>query len=107
MFGFRSDLDPETLALLDTQVELAGKDGPLTKEEAAQLSRVNVEISRLGFKTTSSDPYYRAFIEALARRREILQLMRQPEQTVEERERIGRATDEVLAELADKHALKS
>lgn len=33
MFGFRSDLDPETLADLDDRVRLVGKEGALTPQE--------------------------------------------------------------------------
>src|SRR5581483_9137513 len=33
MFGFRSDLDPETLADLDNRVRLVAKEGSLSPEE--------------------------------------------------------------------------
>ena len=65
MFGFRSDLDEETLTLLERQVRLAGKPDALSSDEKDELAKLNRDIEALGFKTVSSDPYYRAFIEAL------------------------------------------
>jgi predicted ATPase len=106
IFGFRSDLDDETLALLDKQVALSTKEGPLSTSQKAELHDLNKEIERLGFKTISSDPYYRAFIEALARRREILALLQRPLQTPEDRKRIRESADEILARLSETHALK-
>lgn len=106
MFGFSSDLDEETLALLTRQVELAGKPERLSSDEKNELDLLNKQIEKLGFKTVSSDPYYRSFIEALTRRQDVLELIQKPEQTTDERARIDKAADEILAELAQKHAIK-
>jgi restriction endonuclease S subunit len=106
MFGFRSDLDEETLALLDRQVQLAGKAKKLSPAEKGELTTLNKQIDVLGFKTASSDPYYRAFIEALSRHQEALALIQKPVQTPEERTRIRQEADKILAELARKHPLR-
>jgi hypothetical protein len=105
MFGFRSDLDDETLSLLDRQIQLAAKRKKLSKVEKNELTTLNKQIEALGFKTVSSDPYYRAFIEALTRRQEVLSLIQKPVQTAEERATIRKAADEILAGLAQKHDL--
>lgn len=105
MFGFNSDLDKETLGLLSRQVQLAGKPEGLSPSEKNELGLLNKQIEALGFKTVSSDPYYRAFIEALTRRQEALALIQKPVQTVQERATIRKAADEILAELAQKHEL--
>ncbi len=107
MFGFSSDLDDETLGLLTRQVQLAGKPNGLSPAEKNELELLNKQIEKLGFKTVSSDPYYRAFIEALTRRQEALALIKKPEQTTDERAKISKAADEILAELAKKHSIKA
>jgi hypothetical protein len=104
MFGFRSDLDEETLGLLDRQVQLAAKPEELTLAEKDELTSLNKQIEALGFKTSSSDPYYRAFIEALARRQETFALIQKPVQTIEERATIRQTADQILARLVQKHA---
>lgn len=105
MFGFRSDLDEETLDLLDRQVRLAGKADQLSEAEKEELGRLNKEIDALGFKRISSDPYYRTFIEALNRRHETLELIQKPVQTAEERRLIREAADQILTKLADENPL--
>ena len=100
MFGFRSDLDEETLELLDRQVQLAGKSNQLSEAEKEELGKLNKQIDALGFKRVSSDPYYRTFIEALNRRHKALELIQQPVQTAEERRLIREAADEILTKLA-------
>jgi restriction endonuclease S subunit/predicted ATPase len=104
MFGFRSDLDEETLGLLDRQVQLAAKPEGLTPLEIDELASLNKQIEVLGFKTSSSDPYYRAFIEALSRSKETLALIQKPVQTTEERAAIRETADQILARLVQKHA---
>lgn len=107
MFGFRSDLDKETLALLDRQAELAGKLHGLRDDEIRELAQINKNLESLGFKTVSSDPYYRAFIEGLQRRHEVIALMRKPIQTPAERTRIRNAVDEVFTQLFHKDATQT
>jgi predicted ATPase len=105
MFGFSSDLDDETLGLLGRQVHLAAKEGKLSGAEKDELASLNKQIESLGFKTVSSDPYYRAFVEALTRRQDAFALIQKPVQTIQERATIRKAADEILAQLAQKHAL--
>jgi len=107
MFGFRSDLDEETLGLLDRQVQLATKEGKLSDEEKRELAALTPQIDALGFKTVSSDPYYRTFIGALARYRQPLALLRESVHTEEERAQIRQTADEIIADLANKHGLTS
>jgi predicted ATPase len=66
MFGFRSDLDADTLEKLDKQAELVQKDA-LSSSERAELATLTEEIDHLGFQTASSDPYYAAFLRGLLR----------------------------------------
>lgn len=98
MFGFRSDLDPETLDLLDKQVDLAGKEH-LNDAEARELENITDQIENLGFKSASSDPYYRAFIQAIVRRQKARQLLQKPTLTQSDLEALQRETDEILAEM--------
>lgn len=107
IFGFRSDLDSETLQLLDTQADLAGKEGPLTKTDRLKLKKVNREIEKLGFRSISSDPYYREFLEAMARDKETIRLVKRETQSRQDREAIKRSADEILSKLGEKHALDS
>jgi len=66
MFGLRSDLDVETLKLVDRHVELLGKE-PLTKSDAFEIQRITEKLDGLGLMQPYSDPYYSAFIKAWSR----------------------------------------
>jgi hypothetical protein len=99
MFGFRSDLDPETLALLDKQAELAGKQNNLSPTEREELDKVTAEVDRLGFRSASSDPYYRAFLQALFRRPSTSALLRKPIRDKGDLAELAEETDAILAEL--------
>jgi hypothetical protein len=68
---------------------------------------VNTQVSQLGFKSTSSDPYYRAFIEALGRNREIMAVLQQPTVSPQDKARVRKEADAILAGLAKKHGLAS
>ena len=98
MFGFRSDLDLDTLELLDKQVDLAGKD-TLSREEASTLETITQQVEHLGFKSASSDPYYRAFIKAVVRRQGVRNLLLKPTLTKPDIDVLKRETTEILAEL--------
>jgi predicted ATPase len=99
MFGFRSDLDPETLALLDKQAELAGKEENLSATEKKELIKVTAEIDRLGFRSASSDPYYRAFLQAVSKRPRTLARLQKPVLDKSDLAALAEETDEILAEL--------
>jgi hypothetical protein len=98
MFGLRSDLDNETLALLDEQVDLVGKSR-LTASDKKRLRELSVALDKLGFKSASSDPYYRAFLAAVTRRRRAKKLLQQPELTRTDRTALAKETDEILEQL--------
>lgn len=98
MFGLKSDLDNETLGLLDQHAELAGKER-LTTGEKKKLREMTDEVEHLGFKSTSSDPYYRSFLQALARRRNARDLMAKATWTKEDIKSLGKETDEILKEI--------
>ncbi len=98
MFGLKSDLDEETLSLLDQHAELVGRK-TLTTVEKKKLREMTDEVERLGFKSTSSDPYYRAFLQALARRRNARDLLAKATWTKEDIKYLGKETDEILKEI--------
>jgi len=98
MFGFRSDLDSPTMELLDRQVNLAGKD-KLSRQEANELESVTRQVEGLGFKSASSDPYYRAFVKAIVRRQSVRDLLLKPTVTRSDTDALQRETDDILAEI--------
>lgn len=98
MFGLKSDLDDETLNLLDKHAALVGKK-TLSASEEKKLETITAEVEHLGFKSASSDPYYRAYLQALARRRKARELLAKPSWTKEDIETLGEETDEILIEI--------
>lgn len=68
MFGFRSDLDPETLADLDNRVRLIAREESLDAEERKELEEIDQRLAHAGFAKAFSDPYYSAFVRAWGRR---------------------------------------
>ena len=98
MFGFRSDLDDETLELLDKQVNLAGKK-KLNREEVIKLENITQQVENLGFKSASSDPYYRAFIKAVVSRQRVHNLLLKNDLTKSDLETLQRETNEILQEI--------
>jgi len=68
MFGFRSDLDEDTLADLDVKVRLMAKEKDLDPADASKLEEVNKRLSEAGFQKAFSDPYYAAFVRAWGRK---------------------------------------
>jgi ABC-type cobalamin/Fe3+-siderophores transport system ATPase subunit len=67
MFGFRSDLDPETLADLDNRVRLIARETPLSLQETQELETIDKRLTEAGFSKAFSDPYYAAFVRAWGR----------------------------------------
>jgi restriction endonuclease S subunit len=100
MFGFRSDLDPETLADLDNRVRLIAKEGERTPEEKKQLEEIDTRLSEAGFMKAFSDPYYAAFVRAWGRRF-ANQMAGKQFITGEEQEEVDRIAREVLAEAVE------
>lgn len=97
MFGFRSDLDPETLADLDNRVRLIAKEGALTAQEKTELESIDKRLVNAGFSKAFSDPYYAAFVRAWGRRHSQL-MAGQQFLTPEKRHEIDRIASEVLKE---------
>lgn len=97
MFGFRSDLDEETLADLDNRVRLVAKDEALTSHEKTALEEVDKRLADAGFSKAFSDPYYAAFVRAWGRRHSEL-MAGQQFVSPEKRQEIDRVASEVLKE---------
>ena len=97
MFGFRSDLDPETLEDLDSRVRLIAKEEPLSADEQQELAHIDGRLAEAGFSKAFSDPYYAAFVRAWGRRHSDLMAGRQF-LTSEERQGIERIAQQVLDE---------
>jgi len=97
MFGFRSDLDPETLADLDNRVRLIAKEESLTANEKKELEKIDKRLTDAGFSKSFSDPYYAAFVRAWGRRYSELMAGEQFV-TPEKRQEIDRIASEVLKE---------
>ena len=59
MFGFRSDLDPETLADLDSRVRLVAKEQSLTVKEKKSWSALTKDCLMQAFRSHSATPITR------------------------------------------------
>lgn len=97
MFGFRSDLDPETLADLDNRVRLIAKEESLNADEKRELEQIDQRLVDAGFSKSFSDPYYSAFVRAWGKRHSELMAGEQF-LTAEKRQEIDRIATEVLKE---------
>jgi predicted ATPase len=64
LFGLRSDLDLETLKLLDEKRDLSIKD-ELTGEEKNRLAELRDQLKDVDMSARARDPLYRDFIRAL------------------------------------------
>ena len=93
------------MRLLDTQAELAGKE-KLTAAERKTLSDLTDEVDRLGFKTTSSDPYYRNYLQGLMRRAESRRIVQKPSWTSADINELRKETDSILEEIEREEARK-
>jgi restriction endonuclease S subunit/predicted ATPase len=102
MFGFRSDLDEETLADLDNKVRLSAIDGDLTSAQEQQMHALDIRLDAAGFTKAFSDPYYAAFVRAWGKRHANLMANQQflsPRQA-EEVDRVAREVlEEAIAEV--------
>jgi len=100
MFGFRSDLDPETLADLDSRVRLIAKEDGLTPQEKEELENIDKRLADAGFSKAFSDPYYAAFVRAWGRRYSEL-MAGQQFLPAAKRHEIDRIAGEVLKEAVE------
>ena len=97
VYGLRSELDLETLGMLDEKRALAAKE-KLTDEDRARLGELDERLRGLDFTITLRDPLYKRFAEAMAEgeRTEGLQV---PVLTKEQQERQRELAREILASL--------
>ena len=105
MFGFRSDLDEETLADLDNKVRLMAKEGDLGPAATEELEGINIRLSEAGFQKAFSDPYYAAFVRAWGRKYSELMASQQflSEEQKKEIERVAHEVlEEAIAEVENK-----
>lgn len=65
LYGLRSQLDTETLRLLDLKRDLATKDS-LTAEDKQQLSALNRKLEGLDFSSVTRDPLYKPYVDAMS-----------------------------------------
>lgn len=100
MFGFRSDLDPETLADLDNRVRLVAKEATLSAQEKKELEKIDQRLADAGFSKAFSDPYFAAFVRAWGRKHSELMAGEQF-LTSEKREEIDRIASQVLKEAIE------
>jgi ABC-type cobalamin/Fe3+-siderophores transport system ATPase subunit len=97
MFGFRSDLDSETLADLDNRVRLIAKDRSLSQQDKRELEIIDKRLADAGFSKSFSDPYYAAFVRAWGR--QYSELMADEQfLTSEKRREVDRIATQVLQE---------
>src|SRR5258708_8445633 len=97
MFGFRSDLDPETLRDLDNRVRLIAREESLGPQQRKELEEIDKRLADAGFSKAFSDPYYAAFVRAWGQRHGEL-MAGQQFLTPEKRQEIDRIASEVLKE---------
>jgi hypothetical protein len=97
-FGLHTQLDDETQALLDEKVKYAARKEPLKEKDRRSLEILNRKLDEVGLLTTFTDPYYTAFLQALARRRKLAQFQT-PIYTTKGLEDRRELIDEILREL--------
>jgi hypothetical protein len=97
MFGFRSDLDEETLADLDNKIRIMATEGELKPSEEKKLEDIDKRLAETGFQKAFSDPYYAAFARAWGRKYSEL-MAGQQFLTAVQMEEIDRVASEVLEE---------
>jgi predicted ATPase len=97
VYGLRSELDLETLGMLDEKRALAARER-LTEEEEARLRELDERLGGLDFTTTLRDPLYKLFAEAMAER-ERTEGLQVPILTKEQQERQKELAREILASL--------
>ena len=97
VYGLRSELDLETLGLLDEKRALAAKQ-KLTEQERARLGELDEHLRGLDFTITMRDPLYKRFAEAMAER-ERAEGLQVPVLTKEQQERQKQLAKEILTGL--------
>jgi len=100
IYGLRSELDLETLGLLDEKRALAAKE-TLTDQEQERLRELDERLRGLDFTITVRDPMYKRFAEAMAER-ERAEGLQVPVLTKEQQERQKQLAKEILESLTAK-----
>ena len=100
VYGLRSQLDLETLELLDRKRELAVKE-TLTGPEESELARLNKQLAGLDFTKTVRDPLYEEFVKAKTKL-EIEEGLHIPVLTKEQQEKQKELALKVLKDLKAK-----
>jgi predicted ATPase len=101
IYGLRSELDLETLKMLDEKRELAAKS-PLTDADRERLRQLDEQLKGLDFTVTVRDPMYKKFSDALAER-ERQEGLQVPVLTKEQQERQKELAKQVLAAQTATH----
>lgn len=97
VYGLRSELDPETMQLLDRKRELATKEDR-TPAELDELTNLNRILGQLDFTKTVRDPMYKSFVEAMARA-ERVEGLQEPVLSNEQQQRQKELAVEIVREL--------
>jgi predicted ATPase len=100
LYGLRSQLDRETLRLLDQKRELATKD-ELTLDEREQLTALNRRLEGLDFSRVTRDPLYKPYVDAMSRL-ELRLGLRKTTLTPAEIDRRGDLAADVVTELLER-----
>ena len=97
IYGLRSQLDLQTLKLLDRKRELAIRE-QLSDEESEELRRLNEQLGGLDFTHSVRDPLYEQFVEAMTASERQHELQ-QPVLTEDERQLRRQLANEILSRL--------
>src|ERR1044071_1258367 len=100
IYGLRSELDLETIRMLDRKRSLAIRPD-LTPDEESELGRLNEEVGQLDLTRSARDPYYKLFVEAMTHAEEAGGL-RTTTLTPEQQERQRDLAFEIVRELRSK-----
>jgi predicted ATPase len=100
LYGLRSQLDSETLSLLDQKRFLATKE-TLSRQEREELAMLNRQLEGLDFSRVTRDPLYKPYVDAMSRLEMRLGLRKATLSPAEIEERADLAA-EVVTELLEK-----
>lgn len=97
IYGLRSDLDKETLKLLDKKRRLASKF-ELNETERLELTSLNDMLEDLDFTTSVSDPLYKPFVDAMTQI-EVSEGLQVPVLSREQQDRRKEVAEGIVAKL--------
>lgn len=105
VYGLRSQLDLETLRLLDERRELAVME-ELSDQQRTRLAELNKQLEGLDFSISVRDPLYQVFVKEMTLRQqaEVTESAAlSPEQFQAQKELAQKIIDEIFAEGEEKH----